>query len=136
MSSSSAVAPWVMEAISQYGHHLGVPALQIGTHGVATLELQDGGLLAIEPGRGRAAELLVSLARPLGFDAAPSIRKALAMAHHSAAVPVAVQVGVRGEGTEALLIALVRVPQREFNLQRLEQTVEQLMRWSEGVMHV
>jgi type III secretion system chaperone SycN len=131
----NAMPAWVQDTIAQFGQQLGVPALAIGSHGVAALELHNGGLLAIEPGRARAPEVLVVLGRPLGFDGGAALRKALAMAHHGAAATLPVQVAVRGEGPDALLLALARVPEREFNLQRLGQTVDFLLRWTEGALH-
>jgi type III secretion system chaperone SycN len=126
---------WVHETLAQFGQQLGVPALELNARGVAQLELQAGGLLAVEPTPGKVAEVLVYLGRPLGFDGDTVLRNALARAHHSSAHPLPVQVAVRGEGPEALLLVLVRVPEREFTLPTLTRVVEYLGRWSDGARH-
>ena len=126
---------WVHETLEQFGQQLGLPALELGAHGVAQLELQAGGVLAVEPAHGKAAEVLVYLGRPVGFEGDALVRNALARAHYSAAHPMPVQVAVRGEGPEALLLVLVRVPEREFTVQTLGRVVEYLGRWSDGVRH-
>jgi type III secretion system chaperone SycN len=127
---------WLHETIEQFGLQLGLPSLSLGAHGVAQLELQAGGLLAIEPAPGPAGDVLVYLGRPLGFDAGTALRSALARAHFGNAPPIPVQVGVRGEGPDALLLALVRVPQREFTLPHLNRVVEFLGHWMDGARHV
>jgi type III secretion system chaperone SycN len=123
---------WIHETVLQFGQQVGLPALELGTHGVAQLELQAGGLLAVEPAP-ETTEVLVYLGRPLGFDGAAVLRNALERAHHAAAQPMPLQVAVRGAGPEALLLALVRVPEREFNLQVLGRAVDVLGRWLDGV---
>ncbi len=122
------------DALAEYGQQLGVPGLALGAHGVAQLELQAGGLLAVEPARG-GTDVLVYLGRPLGFDGMAVLRSALAAAHYSAAPLMPLQLAISGDGPEALLIALVRVPGREFTAQMLGRVVDYLGRWSDGVRH-
>jgi type III secretion system chaperone SycN len=125
---------WVHETLAEFGRQLGLPDLGFGAHGVAQLQLQSGGFLAVEPvRRDQADEVLVYLGRPLGYEAAATVRRALARAHHSAAEPLAVQVAVRGEGPDAVLVMLVRLPERDFTLQSLGQTVDALGRWYEAL---
>jgi len=125
---------WIDDALAEYGRQLGVPGLALGEHGVAQLALQAGGLLAVEPARG-GADVLVYLGRPLGFEGPAVLRGALAAAHHSAAPLMPLQLAVSGDGPEALLIALVRVPGPEFTAQTLGRVVDYLGRWSDGVRH-
>jgi type III secretion system chaperone SycN len=128
-------AGWMQETLAQFGQQLGMHALEPCPDGSATLELEAGGLLGVEPGQGKLAEALVYLARPLGFEGGAVLRRALERAHHGAASPLPVQVAVRGGGPEALLLALVRVPEREFTVQGLSQAVDFLLRWCDGVRH-
>lgn len=123
---------WVHETLADFGRQMGLPDLDFGQHGVAQLQLESGGLLAVEPvQRGDAAEVLVYLGRPLGWDAAPLLRRAAQRAHHSEAGAWPVQLAVRGDSPDALLLALVRLPEREFTLQALGQAVDYLGRWFE-----
>lgn len=122
---------WIDDTLGQFGEQLGLPGLCLGAHGVAQLELQAGGLLAVEPAPG-GADVLVYLGRPLGFDGSTVLRQALARAHHAAAHPTPVQLAVRGDGPDALLLVLVRVPAQEFSVHALGRAVEYLGRWSDG----
>lgn len=122
---------WVQETLEKFGEQIGLTSLGLGPDGVAQLELQAGGVLAVEPVQG-GAEVLVYLGRPLGFDAGAVLRNALTRAHFSSAQALPVQVAVRGEGPEGLLLALVRIPDREFTVQMLGRVVECLGRWCDG----
>jgi type III secretion system chaperone SycN len=126
---------WIDDTLAEFGEQLGIPSLQLGAQGVLQLELQAGGLLGVQLAEGASGDVLVYLGRPLGFDAGTVLRNALAHAHHASASPMPVQVAVRGEGPEALLIALTRVPEREFTLQALTGIVDYLGRWSDGARH-
>lgn len=125
---------WIHDAVAQYGRQLGLPELGLDDNGAAQLELQAGGILAVEhaPASG---DVLVYLGRPLGFDGPAVLRRALERAHHSAAGTLAVQVVLRGDGPEALLLVLARVPERDFTPPVLSRTVDYLGRWSDGVRH-
>jgi type III secretion system chaperone SycN len=125
---------WVHETLADFGRQMGLPSLDFGAHGVAQLQMQSGGLLAVEPvKRGEVDEVLVYLGRPTGFDSAGLLRKALVKAHHSAAGALPVQVALRGDAPESLLLMLVRVPERDFTLQSLGQSVDYLGRWFESL---
>lgn len=125
---------WLHDTLAQFGQQLGLPGLSIGDNGAAQLELQAGGILAVEPAP-QAGDVLVYLGRPIGFDGPAVLRQALARAHHSAASTLPVQVALRGDGPEALLLVLVRVPEREFTTPMLSRVVDYLGRWSDGVRH-
>ena len=125
---------WVHDTVAEFGRQLGIEGLDFGAHGVAQLQLQSGGLLAVEPvRRGETDEVLVYLGRPTGFDAAGLLRRALVKAHHGQAGAMPVQVALRGDFPDALLLALVRMPERDFTLQSLGQALDYLRRWHEGL---
>jgi type III secretion system chaperone SycN len=125
---------WVHDTLADFGKQLGIADLTFGTHGVAQLELQSGGLIAVEPvSRGMVNEVLVYIIQPLGFDAAMLMRRALARAHFAHADALPVQVAVRGEDSAAQLIMLVRLPERSFTLQTLGHAIDFLSRWFEQV---
>jgi type III secretion system chaperone SycN len=126
---------WIEATVADYGKQLGLPALSLEPHGHVLLELQSGGVLGIEPAKGAAREILVYIGRPLGFEGPAMLRRALARAHYSSANAVSVQVAVRGRGPDALLLAVARVPEREFTTSGLAQVVDYLRRWTDGVRH-
>jgi type III secretion system chaperone SycN len=125
---------WLHDALAEFGRLLGLPALRLGDGGVAQLDLQAGGVLAIEPSPA-GDEVLVYLGRPLGFEGGAVLRSALEKAHHDAALPVAVQVAVRGHGPEALLLVMARVPAADFSVAALGRVTDYLGRWSDEVRH-
>ncbi|HZY20501.1 MAG TPA: hypothetical protein VFE82_18675 [Ramlibacter sp.] len=121
---------WVHDTLAEFGRQLGIDRLDFGRHGVAQLQLASGGLIAVEPARrGDQDEILVYLGRPVGHQAASVLRTALANAHFRHGGPMQVQVALRGEGPEAILLALVRLPERAFTPQALARAVDFLQRW-------
>lgn len=127
----------IRDTLDQFGQQIGL-ALGPGTSGATQLQLAAGGVLVIEPVEpaiGRGGEVLVYMGRPLGFDGGSVIRAALARAHHAAGSILPVQVAVRGDGPDALLVALVRMPIAEFTVQALNRAAEFLGKWTDGVHH-
>lgn len=125
---------WIHDAIAEFGAKLGLQQLGLGTHGAAQLAFEDGGFLTVEPvQRGGREEVLVYIGRAVGHQAAIATRVALAKAHVARGGPFQVQVSLRGKGVDAMLIAVVRVPDRSFTPQALTQAVDYLMRWQDEV---
>lgn len=125
---------WIHDALAEFGHRLGIQHLDFGRYGVAQLAFEDGGLVALEPvRRGTQDEVLVYLARPVAHQAPLLVRGALAKAHLSHGGPMPVQVALRGNGPDALLLAGVRLHERAFTAQTLAQAVEFLGRWLDEV---
>ncbi|MEO5671744.1 MAG: hypothetical protein ABIR26_13705 [Ramlibacter sp.] len=125
---------WVLDTVAEFGRQLGIDNLGFESHGVLQLQMRSGALLAVEPGqRGQTAEVLVYLLRPAGHMAAHMLRKGLAKAHfrHGGSMPV--QVATRGTGPDAMLLALVRLPERSFTTQTLGQAVDYVGRWLDEV---
>ena len=125
---------WVHDTLADYGRRIGIERLDFGSHGVAQLQLESGGLVAVEPvEREGQDEVLVYIGRPAGHDAGRVYAAALAKAHHSHGGPFALQVALRGHGPEALLLALTRLPERSFTPQTLAHAVDHLRRWLDEV---
>lgn len=125
---------WIEQTLADFGYQLGIEGLDFGPHGVAQLQLASGGFIAVEPvRRGQVDEVLVYLGRPVGHQAAPAVRLALSRSHWRQGGPLAVQVGLRGTGSEAHLLALVRLPERTFTAQSLAHAVDYLGRWLDDV---
>ncbi|WP_374608481.1 hypothetical protein [Diaphorobacter nitroreducens] len=125
---------WIQDTLAQFGQQLGLPDLSLGEGGAAELSLQAGGMLAVEPAP-QTGDVLVYLGRPIGFDGPTVLRNALARAHHGMGGVLPVQVALRGDGPEALLLVLARIPERDFTLAALSRVVDYLGRWSDGVRH-
>ncbi len=121
---------WIDDTLADFGRRLGLDHLDCGAHGVAQLTLAGGGLIAIEPvTRGDEEEVLVYVGRRVGHDAPRLLRRALARAHHTEVGSLPVQVALRGQGPDTLLLALLRLPTREFTPQRLDRAFEHFNRW-------
>jgi len=124
---------WVHETLAEFGRELGLTDFGTGTHGVAQLRLESGALLAVEPvRRGKedgVDEVLIYFGQPLGFEAATLRRRALEKAHFLRGGPYPIQIATRGEGPQALLLMLVRLPERAFTRQTLGHVVDYLGRW-------
>lgn len=128
---------WVQDTVAAFGRQMGLQDLSLDADGVVQLQLQSGGLLAVEPvRRGSIDEVLVYLGRPVGFEGAELLRRSLMQAHSAAAQVLPVQVALRGEAPEALLLMLLRVPASEFTLPALEHAVDYLSRWFDGARRV
>ena len=125
---------WIDDTLADFGRRLGLGSLDCGAHGVAQLALAGGGLIAIEPvRRGDVEEVLVYVGRRAGHDAPRLLRRALAQAHHRQAGAQPVQVATRGQGPDTLLLALLRLPVREFTPQSLDGAFGALNRWLDGL---
>lgn len=121
---------WVDDTVAEFGRSMGIPSLRVGEHGNLQLKFAAGGLLAIEPvRRGDTDEILVYLGEPLGFGGARRVVLALSKAHFRNAGVRDVQIAVRGEGADSLLLALTRIPEREFTPQNLGHAVDYLHQW-------
>lgn len=121
---------WIDDTLRDFGQQMGLPQLEFGRHKVAQLAFDSGAVLAVEPSqRGEVEEVLVYLSQPLGFGAERAIRQALIKAHHSNLGQMPVQVATRGNGPDTALLALVRIPARNFTLQSLDESFDYLKRW-------
>ncbi len=125
---------WVDDTVAEFGRSVGIPGLRFSEHGNLQLKFATGGLLVIEPvRRGDTDEILVYLGEPLGFNGARRVMLALSKVHFGNVGVRDVQIAVRGEGADALLLALIRIPEREFTPQNLGQAMDFLHQWLSSV---
>ena len=125
---------WVNDTLSEFGRQLGLTDLNFGEHGAAQLVFQSGALLAVEPvTRGDIDEVLVYVSRPVGFNGPRLLRQALVKAHFKEAGVLDIQVSTRGQGSDLALLALVRMPARNFTLQTLDHAFDYLNRWHDSL---
>ncbi len=125
---------WVHDTLSEYGRQYGLTDLGFGSHGVAQLVFQSGAVLAVEPvSRGEVEEILIYVSRPVGFNGGRLLRRALVKAHFKEAGTLDIQVCSRGTGSGLALLALVRLPVRNFTLQALDHAFEYLNRWHDSL---
>jgi type III secretion system chaperone SycN len=125
---------WVHEALLDFGRQLGLTAFGFGPRGVARLDFATGGMLGIEPAHA-GGDVLVYVGRPVGFQPASVLRAALTRAHWPEAELLPLQIAMRGTGADASLLALVRIPGREFTHQSLARVVDTLLNWCDEVCH-
>jgi type III secretion system chaperone SycN len=112
----------IEQTLAVYGEQIGISDFGFDAGGAATLKTESGRLLAVERGD---EEVLVYVSEPLGYDAAASLQQAFKHAHFSRHGETPVQIAAR----ERSLISLVRIPERDFTVLRLQQTVDYLSRW-------
>jgi type III secretion system chaperone SycN len=126
--------PWIQDSLREFGRQQGLSQLDFNRHGVMQLDYPHGGFLAVEPAQpGRGDEVLVYLARPVGHQAASLLRTALARACAIDGGAPFVQVGIKGNGPDTLMLVVARLPERSFTSQALSATVQYLDRWLDDV---
>lgn len=117
----------VSQAVTEFGQSMGIEGLNLGSTGVCQLQWEDGSTLLIEE---TAEELLVCLAFPAAHLHALEMQQALELqdqrVHHGFAV---VQVGLRGQGADTLIVTLVRVRARVLAGADIARSVDQLTEW-------
>lgn len=125
---------WIRDTLQEFGRQIGMGQLEFNRHGLLQLSFPSGGFLAVEPSQpGAPEEVLVYMGRPVGHRAAGLLRTALTRAHAVDGGAPFVQVGLRGDGPDAALIALARLAERSFTPQTLSMTVQYLDRWLDEV---
>ncbi len=124
---------WIEDALLEFGRHMGVDRLAFGPGGLVELRLENGSVLTIEDQSTTKDELLIHLRQPVGYQAADWLRNALARCHAECHSPWPLQVALRGQGSEALLILLTRVGVRGFTPQALSQAIDYQLRWAESL---
>lgn len=124
-------ANWVVDAVAQFGRQLGISRLGFGQGTNAlSLAFADGGVLGLEQvQRDVQTEVLVYFSRPVGHQPLAILRTALRRAHVSQGGPWMVQVALSGQGTDTMLTAMVRLPERGLNAQQLGHATDYLDRW-------
>lgn len=113
---------WVDDVLREFGRSMGLPNLAFGQRGAVRLSVERLGQLGLER---RPDEVLLFLLRPIPVGDARPLRKALAVCHYREGHPFAVQAGLRGDDR---LVFVVRIPEREFTVQAIEQGIELLDR--------
>ncbi len=125
---------WIHDTVGDFGRQMGIEGLDLGSHGVTQLVFASGAVLSVEPvEQASRNEVLVYLARPAGHEAPALLRLALTKASRVPGGAPAVQVALRGSAADAMLIALMRLPERGFTPQALGQAVDHLSRWLDEV---
>lgn len=125
---------WIRDTVTEFGRLAGIPDLALSASGTLRLKLEGGDVVALETLPEPAADqVLLYLTRPVGHQLGTLLRAALGRAHHQEASPYPVMVGCHGTGTEALLVAGIRQPERAFTAQGLSHAIEFLGRWMDDV---
>lgn len=113
---------WVDDVLHEFGRTLGMRRLAFNARGVARMTMERMGSLGIErlPG-----ELLVYMVRRVPASEGRILRRALTLCHYNEGHPFVLQAGLKGDEH---LVFLVRIPEREFSVQTVEQSIELLDR--------
>jgi type III secretion system chaperone SycN len=121
----------LQNTLADYGRQLGIDRLQARADGALQLELASGVLVGVEaaPPGDEATEVLVFQSRALRRDPGAMRLAALQKAHFSQGGPYPIQLAGSGQGTDSRLIAITRIPIRDFTPQALGHAVDYLSRW-------
>lgn len=121
---------WFHDTVAAFGSQLGLHALEPPGQEVLQLVFESGVLLSIEAAADTdPPQALVFMERNAGFPPEPVARSAMARAHTLHGDPYPVQVTLRSCRGDWRLLALVRIPRRQFTVDRLAHVVERLHRW-------
>jgi len=125
---------WVDDTLAEFGRMAGLPGLAPDTSGAVQLSLEAGAVLGIQPAQaGERGEIVVFMGRPAGLEKDKLVRRALSLANFRNAPPLPVQVALRGEGPDGLLVAAVRLSERQFTLPKLTHAIDFLIAWHDKV---
>ena len=125
---------WVDDTIAEFGRTVGLAGLACDASGAVQLSLESGGVLGIHRVQaGACGEVIVLMGRQAGLERDRLVVRALALAHFRNAPALPVQVALRGEGPDALLLAAVRLSDRHFTLASLTHAIDFLTAWLDRV---
>ena len=115
------------DVLQEFGQSIGLQGLSTAERDHATLRLESGRFLTLEPGS--QGELLVGLSQPVAYNAADWLLRAWKRTHHRHSVSWPVQVALRDTDNTPHLVALVRLPEADQSLSNLQRAIEHLSRW-------
>lgn len=121
---------WIDDTIDTFGRSMGVPHLRLDQQGELHLALPGGALLGVlNLGDAQPPEMLVYRSEPLHHAPGRKLRRALRLADFRQPRTWPLQVGVQDD---ALHLAL-RIAQRRFTLDTLEQALSELRQLHAGL---
>ena len=116
---------WVDQTVAAFGQTIGIPGLSLDSRRALDLILEHGGGLSLRHlAEGTSAEVVVQRSKPLEFARAQQIRRALRLTDFRRPSSWPTQVAVQDD----LLILAMRIPERSFTLDALEQAISELIR--------
>ena len=114
---------WIDHAITEFGRNIGIPSLQLNSSLRLKLKLENDCFINIQHmPELTLPEVIISRSELLNYLNEKQFRAALKLANFRKQTIWPVQVGCN---EKELLIAM-RIPERSFSLNVLEQTIEQL----------
>jgi type III secretion system chaperone SycN len=114
---------WIADTVQAFGERMGIEDLALDEDQGLELEMDAGECMGMQllpdmPGY----EMLVYWGKPLLFDPAAQLERALRLVDGRQALPWPAQAAVRKD----MLIMTMRIPARSFELPTLEDAVRQL----------
>jgi type III secretion system chaperone SycN len=114
---------WIHQAITNFGQTLGIPGLAFDEQRSIHFALENGGRISIHhltelP----LPEILIVNSRPLAFDPGSTLRRALHLPDFKSSTSWAMQAAIKNDQ----LVLAMRIPERSFALDALEQSLAQL----------
>ena len=120
--------PLVHQAVAEFGRGLGLASLRLDGGGHVALQLQSGLVLHVMLA---ADDLLLQVDCPLAFEGAELLERALVAADLRQGGGV--QLGLRGRGSDQVLLVARRLPWRQGTAAALARGFEQLIDWFEAL---
>ena len=121
-------APWVSQAVAEFGRSMGLADWALASNGRASLRLQSGICVQLVAGD---SDVRVQIEGPLAFETPQLLQRALEAAHARQGTPV--QLGLRGRGAEMVLLVARRLPLRQVTGSALARQVDELLSWFEAL---
>lgn len=114
---------WVEQTISDFGNSIGLPSLALDYNGRVRFSLQQGGNIAIQNLPDLALpEVVVTRSEPIAYASPELFRQALRIADFRTPSAWPLQAGCN----QRELFLAMRIPQRAFAMNVLEQALVQL----------
>lgn len=123
------VDPLLASGVADFGRALGLSGFALDDQGQARLKLPSGQQLRL---LASGEALLVQLECPLGFEGPELLERALVAAGARQRFG-SLQLGLRGRGSEQVLIVGRRLPARGSGGASIGRTAEQLMEWFDAL---
>jgi type III secretion system chaperone SycN len=118
------------QALSDFGHDIGLPLVESGPQGEVQFRLESGALLGIAQ---VGSSAVVQWAEPVRYGGASLALKAMRRAGRVNDAAQAVQVGLRSTPTGDWLVLAMRLGERDISARRIQEAAEFLRAWMAGL---
>lgn len=112
--------------VQAFGEDLGLKDFSLNHQGKVTLETSSGRRLSIES---NDEHVIIYLSQAAQYNAADCLLQAWKKAHFSMHNDAPIHTGLRMQEGQPRLLALIRIPSKEFSLLSMQNSLERLAAW-------